>query len=201
MFTGIVEAQGTLLRLEKKAGHAIVHLAIPSSVAKGLRRGESLALNGVCLTVRDIRRGNIQCDLLKETLARTNLGGLCGGDSVNLERALEVGDRMGGHFLTGHVDAVGQIKRIEKKGRDRILTVQFPVAFHKYLVPKGCIGVDGISLTVVHVGNNIFTIHLIPHTLRETTLGRVAEGDKLNLEFDIMAKYLWQWMQRKQRTK
>ena len=196
MFTGIVEQRGKVLALRRARKGAVLALGISAGLRRVLRVGESLAVDGVCLTVRARTKSGVECDLLEETLKRTHLGEIFEGADVNLERCLKVGDRFGGHFVTGHVDAVGKVLRMTQRGADRILTVGYPGRFAKYLVEKGSIALDGVSLTVVDAGARAFSVHLIPHTRKATTLGQCKVGDLLNVEFDIVAKYLCKWSRR-----
>ena len=193
MFTGIVETTGNMLSLQRRRKRSVLRIGIPLRMRKGLGKGESLAVNGVCLTVRTLGKSWVECDLLGETLRRTNLGEIATGSRVNLERCLKALGRVGGHFVTGHVDTTGKVLQAMQRGADRILTVGYPERFSKYLVQKGSIAIDGVSLTIVQARKGYFTVHLIPHTLKTTTLGAYRVGAKLNLEFDIMAKYLLSW--------
>ena len=182
MFTGIVHELAEVL----KAG---TRLAVETTLAPQLERGDSIAVNGVCLTAVEIDGNRFEADVMEETLARTTLGSLQEGDLVNVELALRVGDRLGGHFVQGHVDATGRIESIEEREHSRVLRVAAPGELLRYVVEKGAITVDGASLTVVAVDDDGFTVSLIPETLERTTLGRVAEGDLVNLEVDMLAKY------------
>ena len=159
-------------------------------ILPGTKRGDSIACNGVCLTVRDIDRGRIVCDMMRETVLRTTLGTLRPSEKVNLERALKAHSRFHGHFVTGHVDGVGTIvQRIEKKNYVE-LSVRCERSPAKYLVPKGSVTIDGVSLTIGKIKGNMFSVHLIPFTLKVTTLGRKGKGEKVNIETDILAKYV-----------
>jgi riboflavin synthase len=158
-------------------------------LAEGARIGESVALNGCCLTVTSVEGAQLGFDLLEETEARTNLRDAKPGAAVNLERAMPAHGRYGGHFVTGHVDATGVIRGWEQKGRDYELRIGVDPAHAIYLVPKGCIAVDGISLTVADVGRDEFSVWIIPHTRAVTALRERAAGDLVNLEFDLLAKY------------
>ena len=185
MFSGIIEGLSKVISLEPsvlKIGAKDLSLEI--------KVGESISVNGVCLTVKKTNEDSFSFDLSKETLGKTNLNELKRGESVNLERALKAGERMGGHILNGHTDTTGRLERIEKRGDTKDFWISFPSEFRKYLVSKGSIGIEGVSLTVVEVIENEFSTTLIPFTLQRTNLGKKKEGDKLNLEFDILAKYL-----------
>jgi riboflavin synthase len=189
MFTGIVEELGTLASTDAAGnGRRLVFHA--STVIEGSAIGDSIAVNGCCLTVVDLGPGWWAADAVAETLARTNLGALAVGDPVNLERPLSVGDRLGGHLVQGHVDAVGLISRPAPD-----LAVTVPESVRPYLVEKGSVTVDGVSLTIVSVTEDGFTVAVIPHTQAVTTLGRKREGDAVNLEADVIAKYTQRLLQ------
>ena len=158
-------------------------------LAEGVQIGDSVALNGCCLTVTSIEGKRLGFDLLEETQARTNLGNVKPGTAINLERALPANGRYGGHFVTGHIDATGAIRGWEQKGQDYELRIGIEPAQGAYLVSKGCIAVDGISLTVADVGRDEFSVWIIPHTRAVTALRERAVGDLVNLEFDLLAKY------------
>jgi riboflavin synthase len=189
MFTGIVEECGEVVSLSPFDG-GMRYLVKASFANDGVAVGESVAVNGCCLTVVDIGEGQLGFDLLAETLRVTNLGGLKTGDRVNLERSLRFDGRVGGHFVTGHIDTTAPIGTLEKRGSDFFLSVSVPEQFRQYLVTKGCIAVDGISLTVAEVTDEGFAVWLIPHTMEITTLGVRCAGDGVNLEFDMLAKYV-----------
>jgi riboflavin synthase len=158
-------------------------------LAGGAAIGDSVAINGCCLTVKEIAGTRLTFDVLEETLLRTNFQQLKTGNVVNLERALPANGRYGGHFVTGHIDATGTIRSWEKKGDDYELRIGIEPSHGIYLVPKGCIAVDGISLTVAEVGKDEFSVWIIPHTREVTALRERKVGDLLNLEFDLLAKY------------
>jgi riboflavin synthase len=190
MFTGLVE---TLARVESVSadGHGGCSLTLSeSTLASQLTLGESVAVNGACLTVvaRDDHSFRFECG--PETLQRTNLGALKPGDRVNIERSLKFGDRLGGHIVTGHIDGLGRIIRCEPQGEFETVWFSAPAELLLQMVPKGSIAVDGISLTVVDVTQDSFSVMLIPHTLSKTTLGFKSNGDSVNLETDILAKYV-----------
>ena len=180
MFTGIVEELG---RLRSRDGNRFVFEA--SVVLEDAKIGDSISHNGCCLTVVEIGAGWYAVDVVEESLQRTNLGRLATGDVVNLERPVRANDRLGGHIVQGHVDGVGEIT----KGAPD-LTVRMPPSLARYLVEKGSITVDGCSLTVVTAGADEFTVAVIPHTAAVTTLGRKGPGDTVNLEVDLVAKYI-----------
>jgi riboflavin synthase len=187
MFTGIIHTSGVIESLEKLEAGA--RLDIRASVDQAFERGESVAVNGVCLTV--IPNGEaITTEISNETLARTTLGSLGTGTRVNLERALAVGDRFGGHFVQGHVDTTGRLISKESEGEFAVYRWSFPSAYAELVASKGSIAVDGVSLTIVDPDESSFGAALIPETLRRTTLGTARIGDRVNLEFDMIAKYV-----------
>jgi riboflavin synthase len=191
MFGGIVEDVGTVLSLEERAEAWLLKLSLPFVDGDGLDAGSSLSVNGCCLTVRENSDGKeASFDLLEETMDRTNLSDLKEGSLVNLERSLAANGRVGGHFVTGHVDVLGEVEVFEERGKNLYLQVKFPTNCAQYLVDKGCIAVDGCSLTVCDVKGDSFAIWLIPHTLSKTNLPGRKPGDFLNIEFDLLAKYV-----------
>ena len=188
MFTGLILDVGRVEDVRREG--ASVHLQLRTRLASELGEGDSLAVDGVCLTVTRIVDDVAQATAVPETLSRTTLEQLSRGDRVNLEPALRVGDRMGGHMVQGHVDAVGRVARLERRGLSTELTVEAGADLLRYVVEKGSIAVDGVSLTVAAVGSTTFTVALIPHTLGATTLEDCRVGDHVNLETDILAKYV-----------
>jgi riboflavin synthase len=193
MFTGLVEAMGVVREISRDGVGARLVLAQPA-IASAAKLGDSVAINGVCLTVvaRDDETFAFQAG--PETLAKTNLGELQQGDRVNLERALTVGDRLGGHIVQGHVDGVGRIARRVTEGEWQVIWFACPPDLNRFLVSKGSITVDGVSLTVVEVRPEGFSVALIPHTLAATTLGFKQPGDTVNLETDLIAKHLVRYL-------
>ncbi len=189
MFTGIIKNQGIVIKKQEQ-GRQIRLVFRLLRREENLELGESIAVDGVCLSVVRLGPRTIEMDIIRETLAATTLGMLDLGDRVNLERSLEYGDRMGGHFVTGHIDGRGQIVKIEKQGRNRTFHFQASPKLVHLLARKGSVAVDGISLTVQAVRGSRFQIGLIPLTLRETSLGRKKEGDYVNLEIDLVTRYL-----------
>jgi len=187
MFTGLVESIGSVRSLERRGDAARLTLETP--LAPELSLGESLAVNGCCLTVTATDGGSASFDLLGETLARTNLGGLAPGVRVNLERALRADGRFGGHFVQGHIDTTTKVISAETKGADLNLIIALPEAGARYLIEKGSIAVNGVSLTVASLGEDRFGLWIIPHTLQETNLGDLRAGSPVNLEYDMLAKY------------
>ncbi len=195
MFTGLVECIGTLASIEPDQEGACVRITFPDT-AEGFSTitGESIAVNGICLTVASPGAGYFDCHLLSETLARTSLADPVVGRKLNLERAMPPSGRFGGHFVTGHVDGVGHVSRIEELGRDRRIFISCPEDLCSGIVMKGCIAVDGVSLTVTSLSDNAFSVDIIPHTARATTLGGVQTGTAVNLETDILGKYVRRYM-------
>lgn len=189
MFTGIIEATGQVEDVKKTSSGISLTIAA-SSVAEGLKIGDSLAVNGCCLTVVGIRERKLRFDLLRETWDRTNLQFAAPGSLVNLERPLRADGRLDGHFVTGHVDGLGRIVRWERSGADHILEIAPPSELMRYIVQQGSIAIDGISLTVAAVTENTFTVYIIPHTNQVTALRERKAGDSVNLETDILAKYV-----------
>src|SRR5271154_3893948 len=189
MFTGLIEGTGQVVELLSPEGVARSLMIDAGPLADGARIGDSVALNGCCLTVTSNEGTHLGFDLLEETQARTNLRDVKPGAVVNLERALPAQGRYGGHFVTGHIDSTGVIRRWEQTGADHELRIGIEPAHGIYLVPKGCIAVDGISLTVADVGRDEFSVWIIPHTRLVTALRERAVGDLVNLEFDLLAKY------------
>ncbi|MSV33893.1 MAG: riboflavin synthase [Nitrosarchaeum sp.] len=192
MFTGIVEGIGKIEKISKntKNRSAIQMTVNLGKHAKGLKIGQSVALNGVCLTATKLSKSNCIFEMIEETTQKTDLGNLKPGDIVNIERSLKTGDRLEGHFVLGHVDGVGTIKKIQNKPKEVQVWFEVPKNLSKYVVKKGSIAVDGISLTVVDVKNNLASVCLIPHTIAITNFKTKNVGDKLNIETDILGKYI-----------
>lgn len=183
MFTGIVEAMG------KVASRKGLRLEVATPFPD-LGAGESIAVNGVCVTVTSVAGGAFFADLSPETVRRSNLGRLSAGDEVNLERPLRAGGRLGGHFVQGHVDGVGWISRLEENGDSVEMWIEAPAVLGRYLVEKGSVAVEGVSLTVAALDGPAFAVALIPFTLQATTLGKRTKGDGVNIEVDMLAKYV-----------
>jgi len=189
MFTGIVEEAGKVLSFEK--GSQAYELKVAAAkVLDGTELGDSIAVNGCCLTVVEIGEGTLRFDLLEETVRLTSFSEVKPGGVVNLERSLSYNGKMGGHFVTGHIDSTGTVEVFEPRGSDYFLKVSIPEDFARYVVWKGSITLDGISLTVAEVDEKSLSVWLIPHTLEMTNLKEKQVGDLLNLEFDILAKYV-----------
>ncbi len=189
MFTGLIEEVGTVIAMNTSKSGNQLKLAAPR-VAKKIRRGDSLAVSGCCLTLHSHRGGVLIFDLLEETIARTNLKNLQRKRLVNLERAVTASERFGGHFIQGHIDCVSPVIAWQKSGADFRLEIELPDAFAHYVARKGSIAVDGISLTVADVLPTSFVTWIIPYTKTHTNLDRAQPGDLMNLEFDILAKYV-----------
>ncbi|GAB2586672.1 riboflavin synthase [Streptomyces capparidis] len=189
MFTGIVEELGEVVAVEELGDSSRFRLRGPK-VTQGARHGDSIAVNGVCLTVVETGGGEFTADVMAETLARSSLGALRPGSRVNLERPMELGGRLGGHLVQGHVDGTGEIVERVPGERWEIVKISLPAHLSRYVVEKGSITVDGISLTVVDAAADHFTVSLIPTTLQLTTLGVKQPGDPVNLEVDVIAKYV-----------
>ncbi|MGV3617877.1 MAG: riboflavin synthase [Fimbriimonas sp.] len=185
MFTGIVQAVGRVQRI----GDFQLEIEAPETLGEGgYAEGESIAINGCCLTV--VGFDPLRFDLSEETLVRTNLGDLKEGDGVNLERAMSARDRFGGHIVQGHVDATGEVVAVEPQEDSTVVRFRIPAEYERYLIDKGSVTIDGISLTVVRPEGDTFETWIIPHTLANTNLGRRQAGDRVNLEFDVIAKYV-----------
>lgn len=188
MFTGLVEEVGECLWLRRTTEGTQLVVNAPQ-IGRAVRTGESVAVNGCCLTVTSHRKEQIAFDLLDETLSRTNLGRLRPGSLVNLEQALAANGRLGGHFVQGHVDGVAKVLGLVENGADLEIEIELPFEFAHYVVWKGSISVSGISLTVSRLTDTSFTVSIIPHTKTHTNLSQLAVGDEVNLEFDLLAKY------------
>ena len=188
MFTGLVEAIGAVVSLEAKGEQARLVLDLP--FAAELALGDSVAINGCCLTVAEFARGGTAFDLLAQTLRVTSLGGLAAGSSVNLERAMMVGDRFGGHFVQGHVDGTGNVTRLEVSGQDHIVGVSLPPEIHRLCIDKGSLTLDGISLTIAELTSDGAVFWITPHTWEHTHLHSASIGQAMNLEIDLLAKYV-----------
>jgi len=189
MFTGIIEEMGAVKTLRREAGAARLTLSA-SKVLEGTVLGDSICVNGVCLTVVDLGTSEFSADVAVETLKVTNLGDLKAGGRVNLERALQLSARIGGHLVSGHVDNVGRIREKREEGNGWRIFIDAPEAVLRYVIKKGSIAIDGISLTVADVDAKGFSIAMIPHTAKLTTLGYKSAGDSVNLEADIIGKYV-----------
>ena len=194
MFTGIVESMGRVRGIKRGAQSFQIDIQA-EAILDDVKLGDSIAVNGVCLTVTNYDSQHFTADVMPETMDKTTLKHLKSGEYVNLERALRVGDRMGGHIVQGHVDAVGVIKAKEKRDIAYVYTIKAPAEVLHYTVPKGSITVDGVSLTVIDVLPDSFTVSLIPHSADQTILGRKQAGDYVNLESDILGRYIEKLLQ------
>jgi riboflavin synthase len=188
VFTGLIEEVGTVIGFDARSGNRL-KIAAPQ-IAKNIRLGDSVAVNGCCLTLTSHRGDELAFDLLKETIARTNLNKLRQNSPVNLERPLRADPSLGGHFVQGHIDCVSPIVAFGKSGTDFRLEIELPPEFAHYVASKGSIAVNGISLTVAEILPKSFVAWIVPHTKTHTNLDRVKSGDLVNLEFDILAKYV-----------
>jgi riboflavin synthase len=188
MFTGLVADLGTVTAVDADGEGA--RLRVATTLAGELAEGDSIAVNGVCLTATEVGDGAFAADAMAETLRRSSLGALASGDRVNLELALRASDRLGGHMVQGHVDGLGKIAAVRDEGFSRVVTVDSPAELLRYVVEKGSIAVNGVSLTVSALGSRDFEVSLIPETLERTTFGRAEVGSPVNLEVDVLAKYV-----------
>ena len=188
MFTGLVQDLGTVVAVEATSDG--VRLGVRSALAGELCEGDSVAVNGVCLTATRIAGGAFAADVMRESLRRSSLAEVGEGSSVNLELPLRASDRLGGHVVQGHVDGVGVVRDVRDDGFSRVVTVDAPPELLRYVVEKGSIAVDGVSLTVAALGDDWFSVALIPETLERTTLGAAEPGRPVNLEVDVLAKYV-----------
>src|SRR5215831_7340578 len=196
MFTGLIEEVGTLVAVGTSDRGTKLQVAAPR-ITKDVNSGESIAVNGCCLTLTSCRNNRLTFDLLEETIARTNLHGLRQGNPLNLERALRADGRIGGHFVQGHIDCVAPIIALDAKGADVRLEVELPENTRHYVASKGSIAVNGISLTVADVLPTSFVVWIIPYTKSHTNLDHATIGDPVNLEFDILAKYVERMVRRR----
>ena len=188
MFSGLVADLGSVAAVDATADG--VRLTVSTPLAEQLADGDSVAVNGVCLTANDVAADRFGADVMHETLQRSTLGAVSAGAHVNLELALRAADRLGGHIVQGHIDGVGTVGEVREDGFARVVTIEAPAAVLRYVVVKGSIAVDGVSLTVARIDDESFDVSLIPETLERTTLGCAAEGARMNLEVDVVAKYV-----------
>lgn len=195
MFTGIIEGVGHVEALDQTGEFQTLRVG-GGDILEGITAGDSIAVNGVCLTVRTFTSGSFTAELARETLERTNLGSLRAGTIVNLERPMRADGRFDGHMVQGHVDGVGRIRQFSRNGDAWTLQIEFPERASRYIVEKGSIAVDGISLTVAAVKPPLLEIAIIPHTYENTNLKHARPGDGVNLEFDIIAKYVERMLHR-----
>jgi riboflavin synthase len=195
MFTGIIEAVGEIVSLENAGAFQKLSVQAGTNL-DGIKVGDSIAVNGTCLTVRAAHPGSFVAELSQETLERTSLRKLATGAIVNLERPMRADGRFGGHIVQGHVDGVGRIRSFTREGDNWTLSVEFPEHATRYIVEKGSITIDGISLTVASMRPGLLEVAIIPHTFENTNLRHAKAGDSVNLEFDLIAKYVERMMQR-----
>jgi riboflavin synthase len=189
VFTGIVRERGTVRSIDGDEQGARLRVAAPAAAGQaGI--GDSIAISGVCLTVVAVQDGEVEFDAVAETLRRSSLGRLQAGDGVNVEPALRAGEPLGGHYVQGHVDGVGRVRSVESEGDGALIGFDAPPDVVRYCVEKGSIAVEGVSLTITYVDDTGFGVALVPHTLAETTLGFLRPGDEVNLEADVLAKYV-----------
>lgn len=190
MFTGIIQAQGSITALERRGGDVRLSVQSTGLPFATYEAGESIAVNGVCLTAVVLRDDGFDTDVSVETLDVTNLGRLGAGSPVNLEPSLALGDRLGGHLVSGHVDCLGTVRHLESDARSIRLAIDIPAEFARYVAKKGSVTVDGVSLTVNQVAGTVFEVNIIPHTAEVTIIGDYAVGTMVNIEVDLLARYL-----------
>ncbi len=196
MFTGLIEETGSLIeKIPTGNGYRLTFSA--KKVMDDIETGSSIAVNGCCLTVVEFGNDHFSVDAIEETLKKTNLGTLQKGSKVNLERPLKADARLGGHFVLGHVDTTGQIESIEELSNSHFVNISFPEEFEKYLIYVGSVAIDGVSMTVAQLGKNSFSVGVIPHTWKETVFSLKKPGDTVNLEFDVLGKYVERIMEGK----
>lgn len=195
MFTGIIEAVGTVAAISNTDKGSRLEVALDGQV-DDLRMGDSVAVNGVCLTAVSLEGNSVAFDVSAETIDRTSLSALCHGARVNIERPLTLAARLGGHLVQGHVDATGRLESVNSSGEGFVIRISFPAKISRYIIEKGSIAVDGISLTIAALGEDWFEIAIIPHTWRVTNLSTLAVGARVNLEVDVIAKYVERLMSR-----
>jgi riboflavin synthase len=190
MFTGIVLAKGRLASIAERGGDLELGVEAAGLDWARVNLGDSIAVQGVCLTVTRKQGASFFADVSRETMAKSTLGKLKAGSGVNLEPSLRAGDALGGHMVSGHVDALGRLRKIAEDARSRRMEFELPADLMRFVAPKGSICIDGVSLTVNKVEGLLFDVNIIPHTLKETTLGELRIGDEVNIEIDVIARYL-----------
>jgi riboflavin synthase len=196
MFTGLIEEKGKLIN-KIKTGDGLRLVLTAKKVFDDLNIGSSISVNGVCLTVVELNKDSFAVDTIEETLKKTNLGQLNVNDFVNLERPLKADARLGGHFVLGHVDTTGIVESVQELSNSHFMTISFPKNFQQYLIYVGSVAIDGVSMTVAEVTDNTFSIGIIPHTWIETVFSNKKPGDSVNLEFDVLGKYVEKIMEGK----
>ena len=198
MFTGLIEEEGTVHKLRRRGGSVMFTFRAGKTVRR-LKIDDSISVNGVCLTVIQATQSSFTVQAVEETLQKTNLGDLNVGDSVNLERALLPGDRLGGHFVLGHIDGACAVTRIVKRKSSWMFWFQMPRRFARYLIPVGSIAINGVSLTIASLRRNDFAVSIIPHTWELTTFKDLRVGDRVNVEFDMLGKYVERLLEHRKR--
>jgi riboflavin synthase len=196
MFTGLIEEKGKLIN-KIKTGDGLRLVLTAQKVFNDLNIGSSISVNGVCLTVVELNNNSFAVDTIEETLKKTNLGQLNLNDFVNLERPLKADARLGGHFVLGHVDTTGKVESVMELSNSHFMTISFPKNFQQYLIYVGSVAIDGVSMTVAEVTDNTFSVGIIPHTWVETVFSNKKPGDSVNLEFDVLGKYVEKIMEGK----
>jgi riboflavin synthase len=197
LFTGIIEELGIVKKVNQK-GNTMVLVIEARKIMKDIHNGDSIAVNGVCLTVTGFSHGYFEADVMPETFKQTSLSLLKQGSKVNLERAMLANGRFGGHFVSGHIDGVGSILKKTRMENAILIEIAIPESFSHFVLEKGSIAIDGASLTIFHTTNRSVSVSIIPHTAMETVIGIKREGEIVNLEFDLMAKYIYSFMEKKQ---
>ena len=190
MFTGIIETIGTVRGVVRKGGSLSFTVEIPE-IGRSVKPGDSIAVNGVCLTATDVQKDTVKMDVSEETFAKTTLRNLSPGAKVNIEPALSFGKPLSGHLVSGHVDGIGKIEAIHQQRTQVEMQISYPLELGIFIVDKGSIAVDGVSLTAGEMKDGRFTVYLIPYTLKKTTLNEKRTGDEVNLEVDMLARYVW----------
>ncbi|MDT8371566.1 MAG: riboflavin synthase [Gammaproteobacteria bacterium] len=190
MFTGIIAAIGKVTSVQSKGGDLRLQVATQKLDLSDVNLGDSIAINGVCLTVVELQTSQVSFDVSRESLDRTSLGNVQSGSKVNLEKALAVGDRLGGHFVSGHVDGLGTVVSIQESARSVKFRIEVPNGLERYIAEKGSICIDGVSLTVNNAMDDWFEVNIIPHTMQETIIDSYRVGTRVNLEVDLIARYL-----------
>ena len=199
MFTGLIEELGTMKKIIHK-GNTLVLVIAAEKIMTDLHVGDSIAVNGVCLTVTKFTKDYFEADVMPETFKHTSLVSLKEGSKVNLERAMAANGRFGGHFVTGHIDGTGSIQKRTHVENAILIEIEIPEEFSQFVLERGSIAIDGTSLTIFKTTPNTVTVSLIPHTAKEAVLGLKREGEIVNLEFDVMAKYFYSFMQKREAT-
>ena len=190
MFTGIIQTIGIIKKIENHTTDSFLVLEVSKNFEKKVKVSDSIAVNGICLTLAKKDKGQFLFDVMNETIQKTNLQHTKAGDRVNLEPSLKVGDSMGGHFVSGHIDTTVEVEKIKEQGKSRVIVFSLPNSIQRYVAPKGSVTLNGVSLTVVDVGKDHFSVSLVDYTLKETNLSDIRERDHINFEIDMVARYL-----------